>query len=161
MSEISLRNRKNNFGFTLLEMVVLVGILVVLLSILFITLNPSRQYQLANEDAAKRNISSLRFALEKWLENNDNDAAKLNYGNGIPSEKAFIGSSGGEVNPCPDIVPDYIDIMPTDPTAPGYYYNTCQDYFSGFMISYTEDPIKEITILSPDSNLSEVITIRD
>ena len=147
-------------GFSFLELVVFVGVLVVILTVLFISINPSRQYEKALEKQRQRDIKSLLTAIEKLSVNESFILEKLNFGSGIPDKATIIGSSQDQVNICSELVPLFIETMPFDPTLINARFNGCEDYLTGYMIMATTGPVTKITISSHESGFTDSIQIK-
>lgn len=100
-------------GFTLIEVLVVVGILAILLSITLIALSPARHFQDTRNTQRSSDVSALLNAIYQYQANNK--------GNLPPSVTSLgatptaIGNDVGEINLCADIVPAYIADLPLDP----------------------------------------------
>jgi len=94
----------NNKGFTLIEILVVIGIIAVLATIVLIAINPARQFAQANNSQRSSNVNAILNAIGQYTA--DNKGA-------LPTLPA------GEVNEalCDDLVPTYIPAIPTDPKS--------------------------------------------
>lgn len=104
---------KHNKGFTLIELLVVIGILAVLLAIVLIAINPARQFAQAND--TKRRNDSLQILNAVWqyaAENNGNLPTAIDT---TPREVSNDTTVTNRADICDDIVPDYINALPTDP----------------------------------------------
>lgn len=143
--------KKLERGFTLIEILVVIGILAVLLSITLIAINPAKQFSQANNTKRKSDVNAILNAVNQYAVDHKGNLSAI----GIPDSNAgpkVIGSDtgNGELDFCPDIVPTYIAEMPIDPTT-GDWTN-CQDYNSGYTIvrSVTDN---RITVSAPDTEI--------
>lgn len=103
----------NKKGFTLIELLVVIGILAVLLAIVLIAINPARQFAQAND--TKRRNDSLQILNAVWqyaAENNGNLPAAIDT---TVREVSNDTTVTNRADICADIVPDYINALPTDP----------------------------------------------
>ena len=82
-------------GFTLVELLVVIGIIAVLISILLPTLSRARES--ANRTKCLSNLRSV-FELLKMYENNYNGASPLGYG-GLELQAGYFLSRGGAATP--------------------------------------------------------------
>ncbi len=98
-SSLSLR-RENNFkGFTLVELLVVIGIIAVLATILLLQLGTAR----AKSRDVKRiaDLNQIRSAVEEYFDDNGS----------YPPTAVFTGSSNA-------LIPRYLQRVPVDPLAP-------------------------------------------
>lgn len=117
------KNLKNK-GFTLIEILVVIGIIAVLAAIVIIAINPARQFAQARNTQRESNVNTILNAIGQNLV--DNKGAPLSTttcaGIGtVPGSAAEqIGTGSGNVNlAClaPTYIPTAIPFDPTDGTA--------------------------------------------
>src|SRR3990167_1824527 len=107
--------RRLNSGFTLIELLVVIGVLTVLLAIVLVAINPTRQFQQANDTQRRSDVNAILNAIHQYGVDN-----KGSLPAGIPTvTPAVIGSdtAGGEVDLCSDLVTKYLAHLPLDATA--------------------------------------------
>jgi type IV pilus assembly protein PilA len=105
-------------GFTLIEILVVIGMIAVLASIVLLAINPLRQFAEARNAQRESDVNAILNAIgERLAENkgifNNQVGTCLNP---LPNETEFIGNGGGnayDLRPC--LVPNFISEMPTDP----------------------------------------------
>jgi type II secretory pathway pseudopilin PulG len=156
MSLASKRFSKKN-GFTLVELLVIIGILTILLSIIVIAVNPSRKFKQANNTQRLSDINVIINAVHEWAMGNSVDMSKMHGGAGLPTTATNIGAN--DVDICGDLVPTYIPEMPYDPTDTSAHYKDCSDYDTGYTIVSTTGPTYTITVAAPNSNFSTTIEV--
>lgn len=61
---------KSVFGFTLIELIVVIGIISVMAAAALATLNPFAQFQKANDSKRKADLSQIQKALESYYQDN-------------------------------------------------------------------------------------------
>lgn len=132
------RKKKKEGGFTLIEILIVVGIMAVLASVVLVAVNPARQFKLARDAQRMSNVNSILNAVGQNLAEHHglfvcaDDAAPQP----LPPTPTEIGMSGFNLARC--IVPAYISALPFDPSAPGAYYASSSDYSTKYYISVDE-----------------------
>ncbi len=120
--------RKNTNAFTLLELLIVVGIITVLAIAVIIVLNPFQTYNRSVDTQKKADMSKFQKALEEYY--NDNGCYP------IPTKICFTGGKNGNLagkiscimcgteKTSPKFAP-YLDPLPCDPNYPAknYLYN--------------------------------------
>ncbi|MCA9302362.1 type II secretion system protein [Candidatus Nomurabacteria bacterium] len=142
---------RNNKGFTLIELLVVIGILTILLSIVLIAINPSRQFQQANNTQRRSDVSAILNATHQYMADNNGTPPSA-----ITNTATNIGSGNTDIDLCDDLVPTYIAEMPFDPIDGSY--TSCASYDSGYEISKSSTD-NRITVSAPSAELSETISV--
>lgn len=115
---------KNNRGFTLMELLVVIGILAILALIILLMLNPMTQIKKAYDGKRKTDLAKLKNVLEDYY--NDHNC--------------YPETDNWEEQ----LVPDYISELPTDPSShESYEYSRdgCNIYRIYVSLAYDQDPI--------------------
>jgi prepilin-type N-terminal cleavage/methylation domain-containing protein len=111
--------RLNSFnkGFTLIELVVVVGLLSILLAITLIAINPGRQFEQARNTQRSSDVKAILDAISQFsIDENGllpGDGLYPGGGDMIINTPREISSS--EANICAQIRPLYIAALPIDP----------------------------------------------
>jgi len=143
-----------NRGFTLIEILVVIGIIAVLSAIVLVAINPSRQFKLANDSQRVSNVTAILNAVGQNMAENK---GVFKCAVQIPSTVKPITSdalqSGVDIAPC--LIPTYISTLPFDPTVTGAKFNSVTDYDTKYSI--TQDANGRI-IVSANGEITASIT---
>lgn len=132
---------KNSQGFTLIELVVVMGILTILLAITLVAINPGRQFSQANNTQRKSDINAILNATHQYAAD-----FKGALPAGVNTTVKTICKTGGAVtcpadniDLCTTLVNTYIADMPRDPkdsvVDPASPSSTCAA--TGYNTQYT------------------------
>lgn len=139
-------------GFTLIELIVVIGIIAILAGITIVAVNPSRQFAAARNTQRRSDINALLNAIHQYAADNNGSLPA-----GIPSiaacatavttdAPAAAEDAGDDIYGAPDdatptdtlytlLVPNYLTAIPADPqggaaptaTAAVTKYEVCKD----------------------------------
>jgi prepilin-type N-terminal cleavage/methylation domain-containing protein len=101
---------KNSKGFTLIEILVVIGIIAVLATIVLIAINPARQFRQARDTQRTSNVNAILNAIGQYMVD-----TKGSLPAGIDSTAKVISSSGANI--CAALSPKYIPSLPVDPSV--------------------------------------------
>lgn len=96
-------------GFTLIEILIVIGIIAILAAIVLVAVNPAKQFEDANNAQRASNVNAILNAIGQYTVDTKGDLPGT-----IPSKanKADIADAG---NLCEDLLPDFIAALPADP----------------------------------------------
>lgn len=129
-----------NKGFTLIEILVVIGIIAILATIVIIAINPARQFAQARNTQRQANIDSILNAIGQNLADNKGIFCPGTSISGTTS----IPVSGG-LTTC--LVPTYMSAIPSDPAATSTS-NT------GYEVSYSSG---RYTVCAPLANNETIL----
>jgi prepilin-type N-terminal cleavage/methylation domain-containing protein len=126
------KNTSTN-GFTLLEVLMVIGILAILAGVVLTAVNPSRQFKAARDSQRTSNVATILNAIGQNMTDYAGNFVCEGQLKSVPEDFDIIGSDDGfDLAPC--IVPDYISSLPYDPGKESAYYIDETDYNTGYMI---------------------------
>ena len=105
---------KNNKGFTLIEILVVIGIIAILAAIVLIAINPARQFRQANNSQRTANVNAILNAIGQYVVDNKGNISNLDISTGADE---IANGAVGDADICDDLVPTYIPALPTDPDS--------------------------------------------
>ena len=103
-------------GFTLIEILVVIGIIAILAAIVIIAINPTRQFGQARDAQRNSNLNAILNAVGQNIA--DNKGTLTGCSGTFPPGTATtttIGTGASLVNLEVCLVPTYLPAMPTDP----------------------------------------------
>ncbi len=107
-----MRKTKKNKGFTLIEILVVIGLIALLAAIVLIAINPARQFAQARDAQRTNGVNAILNAVGQYTADNKGN---------LPSEinsltvdvKTAISEAGADL--CSVLVPTYISALAIDP----------------------------------------------
>ena len=139
-------------GFTLIEVLIVIGILAVLAGIVIVAINPARQFAQARNTQRISNVSSILNAIGQNIAENKG-AFNCDNIEEFPEGAEKIGSDSVDLYDC--LVPNYLANLPFDPSIG--HFNSGSDYDTGYSISQNASSSR-ITIVA-QGELEEEISL--
>lgn len=144
---------KNQKGFTLVEVLLVIVIVAILAAIVIVAINPGRQISQANNTQRSSDVNSILSAVNQYAIDNRGALPAS-----ITNVATVMGSGVGQIDICADLVPTYLAEMPFDPTAAGGEFTDCTDYNTGYQVS-SDAASGRVTVAAPDAELNETISV--
>lgn len=146
--------KRNQRGFTLIEILVVIGILAVLFAIALVAINPARQFSQANNTKRSSNVNAILNAITQYITDNKGVTPTA-----ITTTAQTIGNGVGQADLCALLVTKYLAALPIDPSVTGGDITTCTaSYNTGYTVvkSATDN---RITVAAPSAELGVAISV--
>lgn len=99
-------------GFTLIEILVVIGIIAILATVVLIAINPARQFKQAHDTQRISNVNAILNAIGQYIADNKGAIPAS-----ITTTDREISKAAADL--CADIMPKYIPSLPIDPRVAG------------------------------------------
>lgn len=154
---------KQQKGFTLIEILVVIGIIAILAAVVLIAINPARQFALARNSQRQSNVNAILNAIGQRMVDKKGIFETGCAAGTIPATATVMKKTGGyDIRPC--IVSTYMSEIPYDPSIGN---NTCKDttpgdcaasgsYDTGYTVSQ-DATSRRITVCAPQAALETAI----
>ena len=157
MKNIKIKNK----GFTLIELLVVIAILTILLAIVLIAINPSRQISLANNSQRRSNVGTILNGLSQYATDNAgalpgalSSSSTQQIGTGALGCNMACGATttvAACINLTSVLVPTYMAEIPKDPG---------QSFASSTLYAVNISPTdNHITVTACSAELGETISV--
>ena len=151
--------RSEKRGFTLIEILVVIGIIAVLAAVVLVAINPARQFKLARDSQRMSNVTAILNAVGQNIAEHkgvfDCPAPLPSTAKIISNMPALAPNNIVNIGPC--LVPTYISALPFDPSAHGAQYAPGSDYHTAYSI--IQDGDGRITV-GADGEISTISVTR-
>jgi len=145
---------KHSKGFTLVEMLIVLGILAVLITIILIAINPAQQLMFARNTKRNADVNQILNAVDQYFVVNGSMPAGI-----TTTAKTITSTAGaGNIDFCTNLVNEFIAAMPIDPTT-GTYAD-CTNYSTGYTIQKSSGANNRITVSAPSAESATISVTR-
>ena len=141
-------------GFTLIEILIVIGIIAILAAIVLVAVNPSKQFQKANDAQRISNVNAILNAVGQYMVDN-----KGSLPAGITSTDRDLGSAAADI--CSNLVPIYLAALPADPSKTDQSIDNTEcsgTYSTGYNIQ--KDANNRVTISAPSAQNGTISVTR-
>jgi type IV pilus assembly protein PilA len=147
-------------GFTLIEVLIVMGIIAILATIVLVAVNPGRQFKLARDSQRTSNVNAILNALHQNIAENKGSFICSGTVKNIPDTATVIKStpSGSDADIGPCLVPDYISALPFDPSVSGAHFTSVTDYDTGY--EFYRDASGRVTVKATGEISSPILVTR-
>ncbi|MFM2381988.1 MAG: hypothetical protein RLZZ76_755 [Candidatus Parcubacteria bacterium] len=143
--------KQHKGGFTLIEILIVIGIIAVLATIVLVAVNPARQFAQANNAHRASDINALLNAVGQYIVD-----SKGVIPSQITTTSQDISNGGADI--CALLMPTYIPSLPQDPRSnDGAGITSCTTYNSNYAIKKDSDG--RVTVSAPDAELGATISV--
>src|SRR5258708_4873171 len=102
-------------GFTLIQLLVVIGVLAVLLAIVLIAINPARQFSQANNTKRSSDVNAILNSVHEYAADNKGSMAGLETFSTDPTSRTVISTTGIGATFRTPLLPLYKTALPADP----------------------------------------------
>ena len=150
------KNLKPKKGFTLIEILVVIGIIAILAAVVLVAINPARQFKLARDSQRISNVNAILNAIGQNIAEHRGQFTCGATVTDIPTSETNIASASGfDAAPC--LSPDYLGTLPFDPSATGAHFTSAADYDTQYSVA--RDVNGRVTIKAPATEIGAIISV--
>lgn len=146
-------------GFTLIEILIVITLIVVLATVYFLVANPAGQLASARNSARTNELQAIMNAVRQNIDDQSNGQFSCVAGPLPTSTPADMASGAGtstyDIAPC--LVPTYLYALPFDPSDPNAHYTSAADYDTGYTVVINTSGT--ITLAAPYAELGKTILV--
>jgi prepilin-type N-terminal cleavage/methylation domain-containing protein len=147
---------KQKKGFTLIEILIVIGLIAVLAGVLIVALNPARQFSQARNAQRWNNVDTIISSI--IANTTDNKGTFTCVAGAVPvtATDMAVGTGNYDIGPC--LVPTFAASLPVDPSAAGAHWTSPTDYDSGYSVA-RDATSGRITVTAPSAELGVTISM--
>ncbi len=146
-------------AFTLIELIVTIGVIAIVSLGILVALNPVGQLAAARNSQRQSHLQSIMNGIrQNVVDNRQGNVFNCAAGD-IPTtttKKMASGSGNYDIYSC--LVPTYLFSLPVDPSTSTAYFNSAADYDTAYTITKNASS-GAVTLAAPAAELKKVISI--
>ena len=146
----------NRAGFTLVELLVVIGVIAILATVVIVTLNPPRLFAQARNTQRWSNVNKIINVIGQRMTDNRGIFQTGCAAGAIPTSTTRMATSTYDIGPC--LVPTYIEAMLFDPSDVAAVFNSTSDYDTGYFVS-RDETTGRVTVNAPSAELGDIISV--
>jgi len=144
---------KSSKGFTLIEVLLVIGLIAILAAIVIVAINPARQFAQARNTQRSSDVNAILNAVhQNMIDNRGN----WNCTTSLPTTPTIISSSISTGDICECLVDTFLPAMPFDPST-GHFYTDCSNYDTGYTIVKSSGG--RVTVSATSAELETTISV--
>jgi type IV pilus assembly protein PilA len=137
----SVRTRER--GFTLMEMLIVIGIIAILAAVVIVAINPARQFAQARQSQRISNVNAILNAMGQNIADNKGVFTCPSYT--LTTSSTTISNGAANIRDC--IVPTYMSEIPFDPSVAGAHVTSSSNYDTQYTVA--QNATGRITVCAP------------
>ncbi len=145
----SMRERQNQKGFTLIEILVAIALIAILSAITIVAINPAKHFAESRDAQRSSDAAQILSAVTQYTGEQGHALSDFGTITNCSSGSDAIGSGGGNIDLDSLLVDEYIVAIPTDPgggTESDTGYTICQTTSGRVEISAPSAETKTISV---------------
>ena len=142
------QTKNSKGGFTLIEILIVIGIVAILATVVLIAINPARQFAQARNSQRTANVTAILNAIGQNIADNKGVFSSSCI---LDANVRFMkapASGSGEVDIRTCIVPTYMAELPYDPSTGSFTSPT--NYNTGYTVTMSAST-KRVTVCAPEA----------